>query len=151
MDLYHLIYVSRATVPVDNEVLARIKTAASTHNPRSGITGLLLYSRGHFIQLLEGPRSAITNLYDHICVDNRHADVELLLLTPVSERFYPSWAMGVYDLESFSDQMDVEALANVIAAKQSEEKVDHVSVVNIFESFRHLVAGSGQPEPTATP
>lgn len=72
----------------------------SKKNAPLGITGLLLYSGGHFMQLLEGPESVVGGLFDLIHRDPRHAAVRRLLSKPVSGRLFPQWNMGLLNLDS---------------------------------------------------
>ena len=60
--VYRMVYVSAATAPLDADALLALLTRARDKNQRLGITGLLLYRDGDFIQLLEGEREAVANL-----------------------------------------------------------------------------------------
>jgi len=77
----------------DQSVLAGILSAARRNNPREGITGALVCRHDLYLQLIEGPADAIDALYARICVDDRHANVELLLSEDMGERLFPNWAM----------------------------------------------------------
>lgn len=74
--------------------LADIMAACERNNPRAGITGLLVYDRGRFIQLLEGPQGRLKEIYGRICEDTRHTDITALLEEPASERLFEAWAMA---------------------------------------------------------
>jgi hypothetical protein len=47
---------------VDKEALEKIIATARHHNPRFGITGLLVFGSGVFFQWLEGPKDNVTSL-----------------------------------------------------------------------------------------
>lgn len=49
--------------------------AARCFNVERRISGLLLYSAGRFVQVLEGPEDAVQNLYATIQQDARHTQV----------------------------------------------------------------------------
>jgi Sensors of blue-light using FAD len=74
-------------------MLAGILSAARRNNPQLGITGALVCRHDIYLQLIEGPASAIDSLYARILVDDRHTNVELLLSEGVGERLFPAWAM----------------------------------------------------------
>ncbi len=57
---------------------SRILRKSKANNPALGITGVLCFSEGIFLQVLEGGRSAVNRLYNRIAADPRHTDVELL-------------------------------------------------------------------------
>ena len=48
-------------------------------NSHRAITGLLLFSEGHFLQLLKGPEEEVRRVYSKIVQDERHTNVETLI------------------------------------------------------------------------
>jgi hypothetical protein len=92
--LVRLTYCSRAVPAVDHEELVAIMKKSRANNLKAGITGVLCFSDGFFIQVLEGGRAAVNQLYHRVVVDGRHADVTLLGYEEVAERRYAGWAMG---------------------------------------------------------
>jgi len=92
--LVRLLYASRAADAVDADALAAILRQSKANNPAGGITGLLCYSGGIFMQALEGGRDAVNRLYLRIAADPRHADVLLLSYEEITERRFAGWSMG---------------------------------------------------------
>ena len=91
--LVRLLYASRATdanASAVEDILAQCKQ----FNPVSGITGILCYGGGIFLQVLEGGRNTVSELYSHIQKDPRHKDVVLLHYEEISERRFGGWTMG---------------------------------------------------------
>ena len=82
----------------NTEATDAILAQSRTHNPASGITGILCYGGGIFLQALEGGRSAVNELYGHIQRDPRHKDVVLLSYDEISERSFGSWTMGLVNI-----------------------------------------------------
>jgi hypothetical protein len=97
--LVRLMYVSRAAGAVDDDGLTAILRQCKTENPALGITGVLCYSGGVFLQVLEGGRSPVNRLYNRIVRDTRHSDVELLCYEEIGERRFASWSMGQVNLD----------------------------------------------------
>ncbi len=91
--LVRLIYASRAVDP-NEAVIEDILSQSRQFNPVSGITGILCYGGGIFLQALEGGRSCINDLYGHIQTDVRHKDVVLLHYEEITERRFGGWTMG---------------------------------------------------------
>ena len=91
--LVRLLYASRAVNP-DPAAIEAILAQSRQHNPASGITGVLCYGNGIFLQAIEGGRSAVSELYGHIQRDARHTNVELLMFEEISERRFGGWTMG---------------------------------------------------------
>lgn len=92
--LVRLMYASRAVPSVDQEALLNILRQCKTRNPEHGITGVLCYSDGIFLQVLEGGRSAVNALYNRIVADARHTQVELMSYAEIGERRFAGWSMG---------------------------------------------------------
>ena len=92
--LVRLMYASRAAAGVDPEELAAILRQSRSANPRHGITGVLCFSEGVFLQVLEGGRGAVNRLYNRIVADPRHRDAELMLYEEIRERRFAGWSMG---------------------------------------------------------
>lgn len=95
--LVRLLYASRA-VDTSAGAIESILTQARQYNPTCGITGILCYGGGIFLQAIEGGRMAINQLYGHIQRDARHRDVVLLQYEEISERRFSGWTMGQVNL-----------------------------------------------------
>lgn len=112
-ELIRLTYCSTATFDskektagVEHEV-ARILMESRRNNPRKEIGGVLHYGNGYFFQALEGRRKDVNERYEKIVKDERHRDVELLAVHPVSERLFPDWSMKYVAVETrISDLLD---------------------------------------------
>ena len=96
--LVRLLYASRAVEPHNTEATDAILAQSRTHNPASGITGILCYGGGIFLQAIEGGRMSVSELYGHIQRDARHKDVVLLHYEEISERRFGGWTMGQVDM-----------------------------------------------------
>lgn len=96
--LVRLLYVSRAVQPESTEAIQAILASARQHNLQNGITGILCYGGGVFVQAIEGGRSAVNRLYNHLIQDPRHRDVELLHYEEISARRFGGWTMGQVNL-----------------------------------------------------
>ena len=92
--LVRLLYASRAVPALDQDELVAILKKSRADNQALGITGVLCYSEGIFLQLLEGGRSAVNKLYTRIAADPRHRDIELLSYEEIGERRFAGWSMG---------------------------------------------------------
>jgi hypothetical protein len=91
--LVRLLYASRA-LDTSPDAIESILHQSRDHNPSTGVTGVLCYGGGIFLQALEGGRMAISELYGHIQRDPRHKDVVLLQYEEISERRFSGWTMG---------------------------------------------------------
>ena len=100
--LVRLLYASRAVNAFTDEDLQSILRESRAANPALGITGVLCYSDGIFMQVLEGGRTAVNQVYSRIAGDARHTQVELLSYEEIDERRFAGWSMGQIDLASLN-------------------------------------------------
>jgi hypothetical protein len=110
--LVRLLYVSRAVEKDSAGVIESILESSRSHNLGNGITGVLCYGGGVFLQAIEGGRSAVNTLYNHIATDERHTDVVLLHYEEIEERRFGGWTMG---------QVNLSKLNTSIVLKYSEK------------------------------
>lgn len=102
--MHNLIYCSLAAPHLDPSEVAKIVATAKHHNPRYGITGLLVYGSGIFFQWLEGPKAQVTRLMQIITQDPRHSNVVVLSEEDeVRERLFPNWDMELVEAAEISD------------------------------------------------
>jgi len=120
---FQLCYASTATRDFSRDELLELLTNARKHNADKGITGLLLFQGGHFLQVLEGEASAVRELFKQIAKDERHTDIALLFEELVSQSQYPDWSMGFQAFDGSewmefpkedSNQQDLRALAQTM-------------------------------------
>ncbi|WP_445259025.1 BLUF domain-containing protein [Nocardioides aurantiacus] len=98
--LISLTYLSTATVPLEQGDLLALLEHSRVRNRTAGLTGMLLYADGHFIQTLEGPAVAVDAAYGRIERDRRHRDVIVALRDEVTERRFEGWSMGFDGLDA---------------------------------------------------
>ena len=112
--MIQLAYVSSARGLLDSEDIKDILRVSRRKNRSLEITGMLLYKGGNILQILEGDRPKVEDLYEVIRKDPRHKDVLKLYEKEVCERDFPEWNMGFSDLgvedtkklEGFSEILD---------------------------------------------
>jgi len=109
--LVRCLYASRAAESLTAEALEEILDQSNRNNPLLGITGLLFVTNGIFVQVLEGGRDEVCDLYNAIVRDPRHSNVRLLAYEEISERRFGNWTMG---------QVSAESLNPAILLKYSE-------------------------------
>jgi hypothetical protein len=109
--LVRLLYASRA-VDSGPAAIEAILTQSRLHNPSCGITGILCYGGGIFLQAIEGGRMPVSDLFGHIQKDARHKDVALLHYEEILERRFGGWTMG---------QVNLSKLNHSILLKYSEK------------------------------
>lgn len=92
--LVRMLYLSRSVGPQTTTMTSSILASAQDFNAANDITGVLCQGQGFFIQVLEGPRSIVNQLYSRIVVDQRHKDLEVMLLEDIDQRRFGQWSMA---------------------------------------------------------
>ncbi len=100
--LVRLLYASRAAEPMAATILNQILEQSRKNNPPNGVTGLLCFDNGIFVQVLEGGRDEVCGLFNAIVRDERHQDVKLLVYEEIAERHFGNWTMGEVNAESIN-------------------------------------------------
>ena len=99
--LVRLLYASRA-IDAESAGIEGILAQSRQGHPGLGITGILCYGGGIFLQAIEGGRGAVSDLYGHIQRDQRHKDVVLLHYEEISERRFSGWTMGQVNMSKIN-------------------------------------------------
>jgi Sensors of blue-light using FAD len=137
--LVRLLYASRATDQIDQQSLSAILAKSRANNPGVGVTGVLCFSGGTFMQVLEGGRLQVSELYNHIARDNRHRDVVLLSYEEIQERRFAHWSMGQVNLArinpallikySETASLDPYAVSGAASMSMFEEMIATANIV----------------------
>jgi hypothetical protein len=121
---------------MDKDALDQIIATAKHHNPRFGITGLLVYGSGIFFQWLEGPKDNVTSLLKIISADPRHSNVVVLTQEDeIRERLFPNWDMELVEAADIEVVLE-DAMSEASDPKQKKalskmlQEVSGSSIIN---------------------
>lgn len=119
-NLYQLVYESQTTPPLPKLTQVRdILLRSRCYNAEHHITGLLLCSEGHYVQLLEGTEADVQELFAAIKQDRRHKQVQLIHQGVAQKRFFPEWSMGFGQVPA----ADLIQLARAIQARKPTQEL----------------------------
>lgn len=144
MSLSYLLYVSECAQPMDRRLLTNMLRRAQARNRETGITGILLYSAGHFIQLLEGPPVYVKETFDRIRSDPRHKHVRVLLEEKITARLFDRWYMGlliVDDLAPLDRQSLTEAMHVIDSLPEQPDVLARAKALAAIKAFRGALGG----------
>jgi hypothetical protein len=103
--MQQVIYSSAAVAPFSDTELSGLLATARVNNGLLGVTGMLLYHEGSFLQALEGQAQVLDNLYARIAKDKRHHRVVILLRREVDTRHFDAWQMGFASMKALPDNL----------------------------------------------
>jgi Sensors of blue-light using FAD len=96
--MYHLVYTSAAIIPLKKYDLLNLLNTCRNRNLENGITGMLIYIEGNFIEAIEGEESTVKRLFNLIENDYRHHNVITLFEEEFenqdNSRSFPDWSMS---------------------------------------------------------
>ena len=133
--MIRLVYISQAVVGITDEQVQDILRSSQRNNASHGITGVLVFGGGLFMQVLEGPEQAVLRLYVKIMDDRRHSDCRLIHISPADEQVFNKWSMAVVS----SDPLDFQRIGELRSKRL--ETVQSQTFTNLMREFvRKLTA-----------
>lgn len=100
-----LLYVSTAARGIPASDLDDILTVARAHNAERGLSGILVHVDGGFLQILEGTREAVMQIYGRIAEDKRHSCPRVLVDRDIELPAFAAWSMGYEHLIGAKDEL----------------------------------------------
>lgn len=87
-------YLSQEAYPLPPDELLGLLTQCHRNNPAKGLTGMLLFGNGTFLQAIEGEAAVVDALVAKIAQDPRHKGMKILRRDEITARQYSDWSMG---------------------------------------------------------
>jgi len=142
--MIEIVYASAARHSFTTNELTELLAKARKNNQALGVSGLLLYHRGSFLQVLEGEEPAVDALFEKIAKDPRHNRCIVIKRSPIQSRRFADWSMGFVEvsdevarkLEGFNSFFhrgridlsgDAERLTRILGEFRSGQWRQHVS------------------------
>ncbi len=126
--MYRLIYLSTASnnsmsyTELNDLLLKSQKT-----NREKNISGILLHLDGEFIQVLEGTKKAVLDLFEKIKLDSRHKNIHSFDQKEISKKYFSGYFMA-FDPEHFKNKNEYESLRDFNKDKILNSNEDSVLV-----------------------
>jgi len=126
--MHQIVYTSGAKQEFSAADLKKLLVAARMRNKAVGVTGMLVFHDGAFLQALEGEKRAVNEIFARIQNDPRHGDLVVLHRGPGPEqRVFGEWSMGFADFSGaaailkgfvrFNEDVKLKDLDNVRAVE----------------------------------
>jgi len=97
--MYYMLYISSSVKPMNYDELSALLQQCRDNNHKQRVTGLLLYQKGTFMQMLEGEKQTVLDLYDTIKNDERHTGVHIVATGDIEGRNFENWSMGFFNMD----------------------------------------------------
>ena len=106
--MYRIIYKSRSTTPLNRDIVREITNTSEVANAALGVTGVLLASRTHYLQALEGKFEDVNAVFRRIARDNRHSELSLVGYSVIDARLFCGWGMRGIGAFDFNKRIETE-------------------------------------------
>ena len=148
--LIQLVYISSLSLigRLNPYIFEHVESHAKAYNQQHGITGILCYGNGCFLQCIEGEKQKVMALQQRIAADKRHKDFTILLLQKIERRSFSDWRMRLLFLERWlwspATKRQAEQLSPFLPFAPSDWRVEHteqfLQVIKEFDSPPHIQA-----------
>jgi hypothetical protein len=142
LSLHNLFYCSLAKENISKDEILDILKFSRSNNEKIEVTGILVYweKTNQFLQLLEGEENVILNLYDRICMDNRHSLSKIIYQEDILERGFKGWTMAFKSIDEI-DSSSIDGFSEFLKLGFTNErtKVSPSIAINLIQSFKNLL------------
>ncbi len=135
MNLVHCIYTSAESTDFNEEDIFSLLEKSRSNNASLDVTGMLLYEKGSFFQVLEGPEDQVLPLFEKIAKDKRHQRVVKIIYEPIEARDFSDWTMGYAAIPS-RELSKVAGLNDFFHSGKCYTDLDAGRAKQVLEAFK---------------
>jgi Cu/Ag efflux protein CusF len=132
MSLHRIIYLSRATDNLSIDDVKQLWTKAKSNNKKINVTGILLYVDGDFLQILEGEKETVLNLFELIKIDQRHKSIIIVYNNAIDKLEFPNWSMA-FSSTDYKEIQKLQGFENV--TRKNMSKIDDKTAIIFINTF----------------
>ena len=96
-------YLSKQSDVLDKPELERLFDFILQINPSLNITGALLYNNSFFLQVLEGSKNTVKEIFAKIRKDKRHKDILMIFDQKIEHRIFQNYEANFSILKTKAD------------------------------------------------
>lgn len=139
-----VVYISQATRAFSQQEIYTLCTNAAAANARNGITGVLVIAGTCFMQVVEGPESALMALVDRLQRDPRHRNIGIIVDEPIWVRSFAEWNMGSFFMDAHLTYTSVNWLRLIHSLQQTlaETGADHEGMGRLIQMLPTLLSNA---------
>ncbi len=104
--MYRLIYKSKSIQEIDWQTVEDILHASEKGNEEHEISGLLLSTNTHFLQIIEGKYEDVNDIFMKIAKDERHNQIKLICFEVIDARLFSGWGMRGIGIFNFNKDIE---------------------------------------------
>lgn len=124
-------YLSKQAQTLKNPELEKLFEFIIEMNPSLNITGALLYNNNFFLQVLEGSKKTVKELFSKIRKDKRHTDILMIFDQRIENRIFQNYEANFSILKT---KADIERLNTYLSNYDFENKYPK-NIKSLIEPF----------------
>lgn len=133
--VFQLFYVSSAVPGCSEDQIDSMLKKAREYNKSQGLTGILLFRGGIFLQLLEGDEEKVNRLYEKIAANSLHRNLVKIFAKGGNPPIFSDWSMAYREVSDVDVAMVNEMLSwNKLIAANPE--IDNDLILLMLEKFK---------------
>ena len=125
-------YISTATQNLNDSEILKLLNSWKEKNGRLNIKGILLYSQGHFFQVLEGEKQVVLDMFYTIEQDSRHTGIIQVMGKDVEKGSLDGYIVDCLEQNNFSRP---ELIRNYFESVEGMDIEIQQQIKRILESF----------------
>jgi hypothetical protein len=140
--LYEILYQSESvSKSLATQDLAEILKTSRLNNSKRNITGMLMYFKGEFVQILEGEEDTVSNVFSlAIKNDRRHFGVKLITQGQIAHRSFGDWSMGFVGDEELQARVNfsTHALIMDLLSQEAKRSAQTPGVTHFIKTYEQM-------------
>lgn len=124
---------------------------SATQNRQLGLSGVLYSSHGRFLQVLEGPKEALRQVFGAISCDPRHANVTVVEDRDVAIRLFPEWTLCCGRFLSDAAVLGGESALDDGFRPETLSPAAALGLLSVVRDMQATPPRTGRPETGACP
>ncbi|MGC6432298.1 MAG: BLUF domain-containing protein [Jejuia sp.] len=125
-------YISNSTESDSIENIKKMYSKAKTNNAQNNISGILIYHKGNYLQVLEGTHKDVDETYNRISKDHRHKNLIKVINTDTEYRIFEEYNFGFTIVRDSSEFKELKAYLNWL--KNANHKITN-ELITMVENF----------------
>ncbi len=140
--MHTLFYCSVANQEMSDADILDILNVSRKNNSQKNITGILVFQKRtrEFMQILEGKKEAIFDLFNTIQDDLRHTSAYIVYDKKIEERMFQNWSMAFANLETV-DKSKLEGVSEFLEKGFTTEllKENSENTSRLIKTFKTFI------------
>lgn len=135
---YTICYVSTAAKSFEEDEIKDLFESWKKKNGEDNVKGILLYSQGHFFQVLEGEKKKVLTLYKKIEQDQRHHEIIQVLGKEIDRGSIDHYVTDYLSEGKFTKENLVEHYCKSVRGMDQDVQMQIRSIMESFIDTRVL-------------